>query len=297
MSTAFTAENRPFHDRDGHIWFDGRMIPWRDANVHLLTHALHYASSVFEGEKAYNGKVFRLTDHSMRLIRSAEILDMQIPYTVAELDAATEEVASEITAKELYIRPVAWRGSEMMGVSGQKNKIHVAIAAWPALSADFDNRLKGIALDWVNWVRPAPNMAPTAAKASGLYMIGTLAKHAAEAKGYQDALLLDYKGRVAEATTANFFLVMDGALHTPSTECILNGITRQTIMELANGMGIPVIERDIMPSELSGATEVFMTGTAAEVTPINRIGNVCFKPGHITEALMHVYDKAVGRII
>lgn len=296
MVTQYLGAGTPFDNRDGNIWMDGKMLSWCDAKVHVLTHALHYASSVFEGEKSYNGQVFKLTEHSERLRRSAELLDFEVPYSTLELIEATKRVVAQYDDEELYVRPVAWRGSEMMGVSGQANKIHVAIAAWSTPAApSIDERMRGAGLGMSKWIRVAPTMAPIASKAAGLYMSGTLAKHAAEAKGFDDALTLDYKGRVAEATTANIFIVIDGKIHTPDTECILNGITRQTIIGFAEDHGFEVIVRDIMPNELDDASEAFLTGTAAEVTAVNRIDDRKYTPGIITETLMGSYDKAIGR--
>jgi len=284
----------PFDDRDGVIWFDGRLIPWRDANLHVLSHALHYASCVFEGERVYNGRVFKLTAHSQRLIDSAAILGFEIPFTRDQIDAATREtvVASGLT--DAYVRPVAWRGSEMMGVSAQASKIHLAIAvwAWPSYFSP-ELRERGIRLDWAKWRRPAPDTAPTASKAAGLYMICTLSKHEAERAGCQDALMLDYRGQVAECTGANAFFVKDGAIHTPTPDCFLDGITRRTVMDLARKRGIPVTERAIMPDEVKTFDEMFITGTAAEVTPIGQVGDHAFAVGPITRTLMDDYGALV----
>jgi branched-chain amino acid aminotransferase len=284
----------PFDDRDGVIWFDGRMIPWRDARIHVLTHALHYASCVFEGERVYGGEIFKLTDHSQRLVNSAGILDFKIPYSVAEIDAACREVVKAMKISDGYVRPVAWRGSEQMGVSGQQNKIHLAIAAWvwPAYFTP-EARLQGIRMQWGKWRRPAPDTAPTASKAAGLYMICTLSKHAAEAAGYNDALMLDWRGRIAEATGANVFLVQSGKLHTPTPDCFLDGITRKTVTELARKRGYEVIERAIMPEELAKTDEVFLTGTAVEVTPVREIGEYTFKVGDVTRQLVADFDALV----
>ena len=285
----------PFDDRDGVIWFDGRMIPWRDARIHVLTHALHYASCVFEGERVYGGEIFKLTDHSERLVNSATILDFKIPYSVAEIDAACRDVVKSMRISDGYVRPVAWRGSEQMGVSGQQNKIHLAIAAWvwPAYFTP-EARLQGIRMQWGKWRRPAPDTAPTSAKAAGLYMICTLCKHAAEAAGYNDALMLDWRGQIAEATGANIFLVQDGKLHTPTPDCFLDGITRRAIMDLARARGYTVVERAIPPSDLDRAQEVFLTGTAAEVTPVGRIDALTYPaPGPITRVLMDDYAALV----
>lgn len=286
----------PFDDRDGVIWFDGKLVPWRDARIHVLTHGLHYASCVFEGERAYGGAVFKLTEHSERLARSAEILGFKLPYSVAEIDAATREVIAANKLVDCYVRPVAWRGSEMMGVSAQKNTIHVAIATWewPAYFSP-ELREKGIRMTFSKWRRPAPDTAPTASKAAGLYMICTLSKHAAEQDGYADALMLDYRGQVAEATGANIFLAMKGELHTPKPDCFLDGITRRTVIELAKRRGIKVTERAIMPDELATAEEVFICGTAAEVTPVGEIGPHKYTVGPVTRQLMEDYAAEVRR--
>jgi branched-chain amino acid aminotransferase len=284
----------PFDDRDGQIWFDGELVPWREAQVHVLTHALHYASCVFEGERAYGGRIFKMTEHHERLHKSARVLGFEIPYSVAEIDAASEQVMAANGIVDGYVRPVAWRGSEMMGVSAQKTRIHLAIAAWewPAYFSP-EARLKGIRMTVSNWKRPAPDTAPTDSKAAGLYMICTLSKHAAEAKGYSDALMLDHRGRIAEATGANIFLVQDGVLHTPVPDCFLDGITRRTVIALAKDCGYEVIERPIMPEELARTQEVFITGTAVEVTPVAEIDDYRFTPGDITKQLMEAYDALV----
>ena len=273
---------------------NGEFIPWKDAKIHVLTHGLHYASAVFEGERAYGGRVFKLTEHNQRLHDSADIMGFKIPYTVAELDAATIELLKRQGFADAYVRPVAWRGSEMMGVSAQNNKINVAIAIWQ-WGSYFNpaEKLKGIKLDMAEYRRPDPRTAPSKAKAAGLYMICTISKHAAEAKGYADAMMLDYRGRVAEATGANIFFVKDGVIHTPDPDCFLNGITRQTVIELAKRRGIQVIERAIMPEELSEFTECFLTGSAAEVTPVSEIGPYRFTPSTICETLMNDYMKEV----
>jgi len=288
----------PFHDRDGHIWFDGALVPWREAKIHVLTHALHYGSCVFEGERVYNGNVFKLTEHSKRLVRSAEILGFQIPYSVEEIDRATLETVAASGLKNAYVRPVAWRGSEQMGVSAPNSRIHLAIAVWewPSYFTP-EARMAGIKLIWAPYRRPAPNTAPSESKAAGLYMICTISKHQAEAAGCSDALMLDYRGRVAEATGANFFMVKNGVLHTPTPECILNGITRQTIMDLARRRGITVVEREIWPEELPTADEIFLTGSAAEVTPVGQIGDLTFKPGAVCKMMIQDYDDLVhGRL-
>ena len=284
----------PFDNRPGEIWMNGEFIPWSDAQLHVLSHALHYASSVFEGERAYGGKIFKLREHTERLFRSAEILDMKIPYTVDEIDNACMELLERQGLKDAYVRPIAWRGSEMMGVSAQTTRINVAIAIWEWPSYfDAEQRLKGIRLDMAKWRRPDPATAPSEAKAAGLYMICTLSKHAAERAGYADALMLDYRGQVAEATGANVFFVKNGELHTPTPDCFLNGITRQTVMGLARDRQIKINERAIMPEEMATFEECFIVGTAAEVTPVSEIGPYKFTVGNITTTLMNDYMATV----
>jgi branched-chain amino acid aminotransferase len=284
----------PFDQMDGQIWFNGEFVDWKDAKVHVLTHGLHYASAVFEGERAYGGRIFKLTEHNQRLHASAEILGFKIPYSVEELDAATIELLKRQGFSEAYGRPIAWRGSEMMGVSAQSNRINVAIAIWQ-WGSYFNpaEKLKGIRLDIAEYRRPDPKTAPSKSKAAGLYMICTISKHAAEAKGYADALMLDYRGQVAEATGANVFFVKDGVIHTPVPDCFLDGITRRTVIELAKRRGYQIVERVIMPEELSDFSECFLTGSAAEVTPVSEIGPYRFTPGTISETLMNDYMKEV----
>ena len=286
----------PFDDRPGSIWFDGEMIDWKDANIHVLSHALHYASSVFEGERVYDGRIFKLTEHTERLHESARLLDMTIPWTTGQIDEACNAVVAAQGLKDAYVRPIAWRGSEMMGVSAQTTKIHLAIAAWewPAYFAP-EARMKGIRMQWSDWRRPDPRTIPAKSKAAGLYMICTLSKHKAEAAGYNDALMMDWRGRIAEATGANIFLNIDGKLHTPTPDCFLDGITRRTTIALAKARQIEVVERPIMPEELAGASEVFLTGTAVEVTPVSEIGEYKFTPGALTRTLMEDYDAEVRR--
>ncbi len=284
----------PYHDRDGLIWLDGAMVPWRDAQVHLLTHALHYASAVFEGERAYGGEIFKLTDHSKRLVEGAKIMDFDIPYTVDQIDQACRDVVAANNLTDCYVRPITWRGSEQMGVSAQQSKIHLAVAAWTWGSYfPMEQRLKGIRLTHATYRRPDPACAPCKAKAAGLYMICTIEKHRAERAGYSDALMLDYRGQVAECTGANVFFIKDGAIHTPTPDCFLDGITRRTVIALAKARGIAVIERAIMPDELATFSECFITGTAAEVTPVSEIGTHVYKPGTITEALLNDYMAGV----
>ncbi|HLM41003.1 MAG TPA: branched-chain amino acid aminotransferase [Microvirga sp.] len=284
----------PFDQRDGWIWYDGQIVPWKDAQLHVLSHGLHYGSSVFEGERAYGGEVFKSSEHSERLKKSAEILDFEIPYSVAEIDAAKRLVLEKNGQTDAYLRPVAWRGSEMMGVAAQHNKIHLAIASWEWPSYfDPAQKMKGIRIDMAEYRRPDPATAPSAAKAAGLYMICTISKHKAERKGYADALMLDWQGRVAECTGANVFFTRDGIIHTPLADCFLDGITRRTVIELARRRGLEVAERRIMPEELSGFNECFITGTAAEVTPVAEIGPYTYQPGNISRTLMEDYMAEV----
>ncbi len=284
----------PFDDRDGFIWWDGALVPWRDAKLHVLTHGLHYASAVFEGERAYAGNIFRLRAHTDRLINSARILGFEIPYTAEQIDAACKETLRANNQTEAYVRPIAWRGSEMLAVSAQHTKIHLAIATWEWPSY-FTDKMAGISLGMAPWKRPAPDTAPTAAKATGLYMIGTLSKHKAEAEGHADALMLDWRGLVAESTGANIFFVRDGDIHTPTPDCFLDGITRRSVMALAKHHQIKVIERAIRPEELAGFTECFLVGTAAEVTPVRKIEADAFSPGRISETLMKDYEALVRK--
>lgn len=284
----------PFDDRDGVIWMDGAIIPWRDAKVHVLTHGLHYGSCVFEGERAYDGVIFKSSEHSVRLRKSAELMDFEIPYSVEELDAAKAEVVRLSGGGDQYVRPVAWRGSEMMAVSAQHSKIHVAIAAWvwPSMF-DIEAKMKGIKLDIAEYRRPDPQCAPVHAKAAGLYMICTISKHKAEKKGYADAMMLDWQGRVAECTGANIFFIKDGAIHTPIADCFLNGLTRQTVIAMARQLGMEVIERRIMPDELASFNECFIVGSAAEVTPVAEIGPYRFTPGNMSRTMVEAYAEAV----
>ncbi len=284
----------PFDDRDGWIWLDGALVPWRDAKIHVLTHGLHYGSSVFEGERVYNGKVFKLSDHSHRLVRSAEILGMDMPYGVDQIDAATMETVRANGITDGYVRPVAWRGSEMMGVAAQSTRTRLAIAVWtwPSYFSP-EARMKGIRLSISDWRRPDPRTAPSQAKAAGLYMICTMSKHKAEADGFDDCLMLDYRGQVAEATGANIFFVIDGALHTPLPDCFLDGITRRTVIDLARKRGMTVVERAIFPAEIGRASECFLTGTAAEITPVSQIAGCAFRPGTVSEALISDYSNLV----
>jgi branched-chain amino acid aminotransferase len=287
----------PYDDRDGFIWYDGALVPWRDAKLHVLSHGLHYASAVFEGERAYNGRIFKLTEHSERLATSARMLGFALPCSVDDVDRACDEVCRANEIVDGYIRPIAWRGSEMMGVSAQASRIHLAIAAWRWGSYFQEDALtNGIRMKTSPWRRPAPQTAPVHAKATGLYMICTMSKHAVENEGYHDALMLDWRGQVAEATGANIFLAMpDGRLHTPVPDCFLDGITRRTIIDLARARGIGVVERAIQPEEFAHAIEVFLTGTAAEVTPVGAIDDYRFTPGEMTRLLVADYKQATGQ--
>jgi branched-chain amino acid aminotransferase len=290
------ADARSFDDRDGWIWIDGKLVPWREANVHVLTHAMHYASSVFEGQRAYGGVIFKLSEHSARLRKSAEILGFELPWTVEEIDAACNEVVKANGFTDAYVRPVAWRGSEQMGVSPKGTKPHLAIAAWewgkyfaPEIAA------KGLRLDIAPWRRPAPYTAPVHSKAAGLYMIATLSKKHADERGYDDALMFDWRGQVAEATGANAFFIKEGQLITPTPDCFLNGITRQTVMDLARRRGVEVIERAIWPEELESFEQMFITGSAAEVTFIQSAGPWNFEIGDLSRQLAKDYDDLVNR--
>lgn len=287
-----------FDDRDGKIWFDGALVPWRDARVHVLTHALHYASSVFEGQRAYNGKIFKLHEHTERLKQSARLLGFEIPWSTDEIDAACKDVLKANGFSDAYIRPLAWRGAESMGVSPGLTKPHLTIAAWQwGKYYDPRHSRDGIRLDIAPWRRPAPYTAPTQAKAAGLYMICTLSKQHAEQRGFNDALMLDWRGRVAEATGANVFFVENGRLHTPVPDCFLNGITRRTVIDLARRRGVEVIEREIWPEELDVFEQMFLTGTAVEVTPVQSAGPWKFAVGDLTRQLSSDYDDLVnGRI-
>ena len=283
----------PFDDRDGLIWMDGAMVPWRDAKLHVLSHGLHYASGVFEGERAYSGNIFKLREHTERLIASGRILGFEIPWSAEQIDAACREVLAANNLTDAYVRPIAWRGTEQLSVSAQQTKIHLAIACWAWPNLFGADRMKGVRLGMAPWKRPHPETAPTASKAAGLYMIGTLSKHAAEAAGFDDALVLDWRGRVSEATGANIFFVMDGEIHTPTPDCFLDGITRRTVMSIARRNQMKVIERAIEMEELPRATEVFLSGTAAEVTPVREIAGQNYTPGPITETLLREYDGLV----
>ena len=287
----------PFDDRDGFIWFNGKLVEWRKATTHVLSHGLHYASCVFEGERSYGGVIFESEWHTKRFRESARLMDFVIPYSDEEILAAKDEVLKANDLKDAYVRPVAWRGSEEMAVSAQNTTIHVAIAAWQWPSYfDAETKMKGISLDFAPWKRPSPETIPVESKAAGLYMICTLSKHAVEANGFTDALMLDYRGYIAEATGANvFFLMDDGKLHTPQAGCFLNGITRQTIIEIAKAEGYEVVERNILPEEIAQVKECFLTGTAAEVTPVSQIGDYHFNPGATCLSLMEKYAEFVQK--
>ena len=283
----------PFDDRDGSIWWDGAVVPWREAKLHVLSHGLHYASAVFEGERAYNGHIFRLREHTERLIESGRILGFAIPWSVDQIDDACTLMLEKSGLTDAYIRPLAWRGAEQLSVSAQATRIHLMIAVWSWPNLFGADRMKGVRLGISKWKRPHPETEPIRAKAAGLYMTSTMSKHDAEEAGFNDALMLDWRGQVSEATGANIFFVMDGALHTPTPDCFLDGITRQTVMALAARRQIPVVERAIMPDEMARATEVFVTGSAAEVTPVRQIGDLHFDSGAITETLLRDYEALV----
>jgi len=283
-----------FDNRDGYIWFNGELVDWPDVKLHVLSHALHYASSVFEGERVYNKKIFKLEEHTERLFYSAERMDMKIPYTQDQLNEACKEIVKKNSIIDGYMRPIAWRGAEMMGVSAQSTKINLAIAVWEWPSYfDPEQRLKGIRLTLSKWKRPSPETIPCDTKAAGLYMICTLSKHDAEKRGYADSLMLDYENYVAEATGANVFFIKDGEIHTPKPDCFLDGITRRTVIDIAKKRGIKVIERKILPDEMSDFSECFLTGTAVEVTPVSEIAEFKFTPGEITKNLMEDYLNLV----
>jgi len=285
----------PFDDRDGWIWLDGKLVPWREANVHILTHALHYASSVFEGQRAYEGKIFRLSDHSARLRKSAALIGFELPWSVAEIDAACEEVLAASGLSDAYMRPVAWRGSEQMGVAPKGTRPHLAIACWYwGKYFDEAKAAKGIRLDIAEWRRPAPYTAPVHSKAAGLYMIASMSKQHADARGFDDALMFDWRGQVAEATGANAFFVRDGKLFTPTPDCFLDGITRQTVIELAERRGIEVVEKAIWPEELESFEQFFLTGSAAEVTLVQSAGPWNFEVGDLSRQLQLDYDNLVN---
>ncbi len=283
-----------YDDRDGVIWMDGELKPWREANVHILTHAMHYASSVFEGERAYGGKIFESRKHSERLLFSGKEMDIPIPYSVDEIEAAKETALKASGLQDAYVRPICWRGSgEDMGVASARNPVHMAVAVWEWGAYYGDAKMKGAKIDISRWKRPSPETIPCFAKAAGLYMICTISKHEAEAKGCSDALMMDYRGYVAEATGANIFFVKDGKVHTPTPDCFLDGITRQTVIGLLKDRQIPVVERHIMPEELDGFEQCWLTGTAAEVTPVGEIGPHTFEVGALARMIAEDYEKKV----
>lgn len=285
---------QPFDDRDGWVWMDGEFIPHRDAKIHVLTHALHYASAVFEGERAYGGVVFKGHEHSKRLHKSAKILGFKAPASVEEIDAAKSDLIQKLGFENCYLRAIAWRGSEQMGVAAKRDDVHIAISAWE-WGDYFADKMKGVRLMIAPWRRPAPDTSPWNSKAAGLYMICTLSRHAANDAGFDDAIMMDWRGQVAEGTGANIFFVRDGVLHTPFPDCFLNGITRQTVIALAKANGVEVQERAIWPSELASFEEAFLTGSAAEITPIREIAGLAFKPGKMTERLMQEFSALTKR--
>lgn len=288
--------DQPYDQRDGWIWIDGELVPWNDAKLHILTHALHYGSGVFEGERLYNGEIFKLNEHSIRLHESAKCLDFEIPWSVEEINKACRDVVEAQGLTDGYVRPIAWRGAEDMGISAQATKVHLSIAAWEWGSYfDPEQKMKGITMRIADYKRPDPATIPSKAKAAGLYMICTIEKHKAERLGFADAFFFDWRGRVAEATGANVFFVKDGVLHTPIPDCILDGITRRTVIDLAKKRGLDVVERVIMPEEMAEFEQCFLTGSAAEVTPVSQIGDYSFVPGEITRSLMDDYSRLVRR--
>lgn len=286
-----------YHDRDGYIWMDGAFVDWREAKVHVLTHSLHYGSGVFEGARAYDGEIYALRDHSQRLLNSAKYLGYAIPFSVEEIDKACTDTLAKSGLGFAYVRPIAWRGSEMMGVASKGNKIHLSVAVWH-WGDYFDDKMKGIRLCMADWKRPAPDTIPCKAKGAGLYMICTLAKDASTDKGFDDALMLDYKGRVAECTGAHIFFVKDGEIHTPTNDILLDGITRKAVLLMAKKRGINVIKRDIWPDDLPTFSECFIVGTAAEITPIRSIERLKYTPGELTVNMVEDYDKLVrGKLV
>jgi branched-chain amino acid aminotransferase len=283
-----------YDNRDGWIWMDGTLVPWRDATVHVLTHALHYASAVFEGERCYNGKIFKGHEHSIRLRKSAELIDMEIPFSAEEIDAAKDAMLKANGWTDAYVRAIAWRGSgEDMGVSARRNPVRLAVAGWEWGNYYGDAKTRGAKLDIAKWKRPSPETIPSEAKAAGLYMICTMSKHAAEAKGCSDAMMMDYRGYVAEATGANIFFVKDGEVHTPLADCFLNGLTRQTVIGMLEDLQVKVHQRHILPGELESFEQCWLTGTAAEVTPVGQIGDYSFEVGQLTRDISQAYEKLV----
>ena len=287
---------KAYHDRDGQIWIDGEFVDWRESKVHVLTHSLHYGSAVFEGNRAYEGQVFRLEDHTLRLQNSAKVMGYEIPYTAEQINDACKETLAKSGLGDAYMRPFAWRGSDMMGVASKNNRIHLGVACWH-WGSYFEDKMKGIRLCISDWKRPAPDTIPCKAKGAGLYMICTLSKDAAQAKGFDDALMYDYKGRVAECTGAHIFLIRGNELHTPSNDILLDGITHDTVVKLAQKRGYKVFKRDIYPAELAHFEECFVVGTAAEVTPVREIQGITYTPGEVCHTLASDYDQLVrGKI-
>ena len=290
-------ESIPYDKRSGKIWFNGKTVEWADANIHILNHGLHYASCVFEGERVYEGKIFKLEEHTERLFYSAKRMGIKVPYTEAEINSACKNIVNVQKVKNGYVRPLIWRGSEMMAISAQKNKIHVAIATWE-WGSYFDPKLKlnGIKLNVSSWRRPAPNTIPWDTKAAGLYMICTLSKHEAEAKGFTDSLMLDHEGNIAEATGANvFFKSKNGELYTPIPDSFLDGITRREVIKIAKSKGINVVEKKIKPEEMKEFVGCFLTGTAAEVTPVSQISEYKFKVCDMITDLNESYQNLVRK--
>lgn len=283
---------KAYHDRDGQIWMDGEFVEWRDSKIHILTHSLHYGSAVFEGDRAYEGEIFRLNDHSKRLVKSGEHMGFEIPFTAEQIDEACRETLAKSGLGDAYVRPIAWRGSDMMGVASKNNRIHLAVAVWH-WGNYFSDKMKGIRLCWADWKRPAPDTIPCKAKGAGLYMICTLSKDSAQANGFDDALMLDYKGRVAECTGAHIFFIRDGELHTPTCDILLDGITHDTVVKLAEKRGYKVYKRDIYPAELPHFSECFVVGTAAEVTPVREIAGIHYTPAEVCHTLATDYDQLV----
>ncbi len=290
-------ESIPYDKRSGKIWFNGKTVDWADANIHILNHGLHYASCVFEGERVYEGEIFKLGEHTERLFYSAKRMGIIVPYTQAEINEACKNIINIQKVQNGYVRPIIWRGSEMMAISAQKNKIHVAIATWE-WGSYFDPKLKlnGIKLNISNWRRPAPNTIPWDTKAAGLYMICTLSKHEAEAKGFTDSLMLDHEGNIAEATGANvFFKSKSEELHTPIPDSFLDGITRREVIKIAKSKGIKVVERKIKPEEMKEFVGCFLTGTAAEITPVSQISEYKFKVCNVITNLSEAYQSLVRK--
>ncbi len=284
-----------FDKRAGTIWYNGKMVEWTEATTHMLTHGLHYGSCVFEGVRAYDGEIFELTRHNERLHASGKILGFEIPYSVEEIDQACKDLVASHNMPDAYVRPVAWRGSEMMAISAQQTKIHVGVAVWDmGKYFSHEDRMKGLRLRLADYRRPDPRTAPVHAKAAGLYMICTIEKHKAEAEGFTDAMFLDWEGNIAEATGANVFFIKGDVIHTPLADRFLNGITRQTVIGLAKKRGIEVQERRILPAEMADFEQCFLTGSAAEVTPVAAISDDSFAPGKLTETLMADYSALVA---